>query len=87
MAKRGSRRAAAEAQRSRQSSKRAPERAGWRLWLRRLVLWCGGAAVLGALMTLPFALPGPGMPPRSSLSDSLPARLVVRDSTAPPPTR
>ena len=59
MAERGSRRAAAEAERrrqnarqgarqsgKRQSGKQNPPRTGWRLWLRRLFVW-GGAALLG----------------------------------------
>ncbi|MCL4673760.1 MAG: PBP1A family penicillin-binding protein, partial [Sphingomonadaceae bacterium] len=49
MAKRGSRRQAAA--KAKQASDR-PAPTGWRLWLRRLLLWGGGLALLGLLFVV-----------------------------------
>jgi penicillin-binding protein 1A len=86
MAERGSRRAAAEAQRRRQSGKRpsnrgrsqAAERTGWRLWLRRLIVWGGAAALLGALfLGLAVAFAARSLPTYSTLKATQPGQTIV----------
>jgi len=78
MAKRGSRRAAAETQRRRQAGKRAPERTGWRLWLRRLIVWGGAAALLGALfLGLAVAFAARSLPSYSALKATQPGQTIV----------
>ncbi|WP_120716591.1 transglycosylase domain-containing protein [Tsuneonella amylolytica] len=85
MAERGSRRAAAEAQRRRQSRQTAPGATGWRLWLRRAFVWGGGAALLGLLflgLAVVFAMRS--LPSYSSLQASQPGQTIVvraRDGT------
>jgi penicillin-binding protein 1A len=87
MAERGSRRAAAEAQRRRQSGKRptnrgraqpAAEHTGWRLWLRRLLVWGGAAALLGALfLGLAVAFAARSLPTYSALKATQPGQTIV----------
>ena len=87
MAERGSRRAAADAQRRRQSGKRptnrgraqpAAECAGWRLWLRRLLVWGGSAALLGALfLGLAVAFAARSLPTYSALKATQPGQTIV----------
>ena len=85
MAKRGSRRAAAETQRRRQSSKQRPARSGWRLWLRRGVIWGGAAALLGVLfLGLAVAFASRSLPSYSALKATQPGQTIVvraRDGT------
>jgi penicillin-binding protein 1A len=86
MAKRGSRRAAADSQRRRQAGRQRQERAGWRLWLRRTVLWGGAAAILGALfLGLAVAFAARSLPSYSALKATQPGQTIVvraRDGTA-----
>ncbi|MXO75147.1 PBP1A family penicillin-binding protein [Altererythrobacter aerius] len=87
MAKRGSRRAAAETQRRRQTSgRRGQERTGWRLWLRRAVLWGGALALLGALfLGLAVAFAARSLPSYGALKATQPGQTIVvraRDGTA-----
>ena len=86
MAKRGSRRAAAEAQRRqssrRPSGKRRPERAaertGWRLWLRRGVIWGGALALLGVLfLGLAVVFASRSLPSYSALKATQPGQTIV----------
>ena len=91
MAERGSRRAAAEAQRRRQggarqstrqstrhSGKRKPPRTGWRLWLRRLFVWGGAAALLGVLfLGLAVAFASRSLPSYSALKATQPGQTIV----------
>ncbi len=85
MARRGSRRAAGEAQRRRQSTKAKREATGWRLWLRRAVLWGGGAAVLAAIfVALAVLFAARSLPSYASLKASQPGQTIVvraRDGT------
>jgi penicillin-binding protein 1A len=87
MAKRGSRRAAAEAQRRRQgdtrqstrrSGRQEAPRTGWRLWLRRLVVWGGAAALLGALfLGLAVMFASRSLPSYSALKATQPGQTIV----------
>ncbi|GGD86158.1 penicillin-binding protein [Tsuneonella deserti] len=78
MAKRGSRRAAAEAQRRRQSAKPRRQDAGWRLWLRRLLIWGGAVALLGALfLGLAVAFAARSLPSYSALKATQPGQTIV----------
>src|SRR6476469_6445593 len=87
MAERGSRRAAADAQRRRQAGTRSTsrgrsqgrtERTGWRLWLRRLVVWGGAAALLGALfLGLAVAFAARSLPSYSALKATQPGQTIV----------
>ncbi len=78
MAKRGSRRAAAETQRGRQSSKRRTERTGWRLWLRRGFVWGGAAALLGVLfLGLAVVFAARSLPSYSALKATQPGQTIV----------
>ena len=86
MAQRGSRRAAAEAQRRRQSArKQRPEATGWRLWARRGLVWGGGAALLVALfLGLAVAFAARSLPSYSALKATQPGQTIVvraRDGT------
>ncbi len=85
MAKRGSRRAAAETQRRRQAGKQSPERTGWRLWLRRAFIWGGAAALLGALfLGLAVMFAARSLPSYSALKATQPGQTIVvraRDGT------
>ena len=85
MAKRGSRRAAGEAQRRRKSAQTKREATGWRLWMRRAVLWGGGAAVLGAIfVALAVLFAARSLPSYASLKASQPGQTIVvraRDGT------
>jgi penicillin-binding protein 1A len=90
MAKRGSRRAAAEAQRkrqggSRQSGRQNAPRSGWRLWLRRLFVWGGAAALLGVLfLGLAVIFASRSLPSYSALKATQPGQTIVvraRDGT------
>jgi penicillin-binding protein 1A len=45
--RRGSRRASAPPPQKRRPS---PPQSGWRLWARRVLIWGGGAALVGALV-------------------------------------
>ncbi|MFA9200783.1 MAG: transglycosylase domain-containing protein [Cypionkella sp.] len=80
MAQRGSRRAAAEAQRRRQTRPEAgkPERTGWRLWLRRGFIWGGAAAVLAALfLGLAVLFAARSLPSYSTLKATQPGQTIV----------
>jgi penicillin-binding protein 1A len=86
MVQRGSRRAAAEAQRRRQTTrKRAPEATGWRLWARRGLVWGGGAALILALfLGLAVAFAARSLPSYSALKATQPGQTIVvraRDGT------
>ncbi|MCT2557563.1 PBP1A family penicillin-binding protein [Tsuneonella sp. YG55] len=85
MARRGSRRAASEAQRRRQSGKAKHAASGWRLWLRRVFLWGGGAAVLGVIfVALAVLFAARSLPSYASLKASQPGQTIVvraRDGT------
>jgi penicillin-binding protein 1A len=81
MAQRGSRRAAGEAQQRRQSRSAKPakvEATGWRLWLRRAVLWGGALALLGALfLGLAVVFAARSLPSYSTLKASQPGQTIV----------
>jgi penicillin-binding protein 1A len=74
MAKRGSRRAAAAKQR-----KPARQQAtGWRLWLRRAIVWGGAFALLGALfLGLAVAFAARSMPGYTQLKAVQPGQTIV----------
>jgi len=78
MAKRGSRRAAADTQRRRQSSGQRHAPTGWRLWLRRSLIWGGAAALLGALfLGLAVVFAARSLPSYSSLKATQPGQTIV----------
>ena len=85
MAERGSRRAAAEAQRRRQSGKRpssrkraVSERTGWRLWLRRGVIWGGALTLLGVLfLGMAVAFASRSLPSYAALKATQPGQTIV----------
>ena len=85
MAKRGSRRAAADAQRKRQSGRQRPPLVGWRLWLRRGFIWGGAASLLAALfLGLAVVFAARSLPSYSSLKATQPGQTIVvraRDGT------
>ncbi|MGX7927703.1 transglycosylase domain-containing protein [Tsuneonella sp. HG094] len=86
MAQRGSRRAAADKQR-RQQSRKAPaeELTGWRLWLRRGLIWGGGATVLGVIfLALAVIFAARSLPSYGALKATAPGQTIVvraRDGT------
>ncbi|MGN6500340.1 MAG: transglycosylase domain-containing protein [Tsuneonella sp.] len=76
MAKRGSRRAAAAKQQQRKPQKQV--RTGWRLWLRRLFVWGGAAALLGALfLALAVGFAARSMPSYYQLKAVQPGQTIV----------
>jgi len=78
MAKRGSRRVAADTQRRRQSGRQRPPPTGWRLWLRRSLIWGGAAALLGALfLGLAVVFAARSLPSYSSLKAAQPGQTIV----------
>ncbi|WP_095012093.1 transglycosylase domain-containing protein [Tsuneonella mangrovi] len=78
MAKRGSRRTAAANQQRSQQSKRARVRSGWRLWLRRLVIWGGALALIGALfLGAAVVFAERSLPSYNSLAATQPGQTVV----------
>jgi penicillin-binding protein 1A len=83
MAKRGSRRAAAEAQRRRQggsgqSGRQKAPRTGWRLWLRRSFVWGGAAALLGILfLGLAVVFASRSLPSYTALKATQPGQTIV----------
>lgn len=90
MAQRGSRRAAAEAQRRRQGTHKRPpapsqQPTGWRLWLRRAFVWGGaGALILAVFLGLAVAFAARSLPSYSALKATQPGQTIVvraRDGT------
>ncbi|MGX7951521.1 transglycosylase domain-containing protein [Tsuneonella sp. HG249] len=85
MAQRGSRRAAAEAQRRRPAKPKRQERVGWRLWVRRGLIWGGAAGILAALfLGLAVLFAARSLPSYSALKATQPGQTIVvraRDGT------
>ena len=85
MAERGSRRAAGQAQRRRQSSVTKREPGGWRLWLRRGVIWGGGATILAVIfLAIAVLFAARSLPTYSTLKATQPGQTIVvraRDGT------
>ena len=81
MAQRGSRRAAADADRRRQSRKPAGTAAkptGWRLWLRRGLVWGGGAALLAMLfLGLAVVFAARSLPSYGALKATQPGQTIL----------
>ncbi|ANY18695.1 Penicillin-binding protein 2D [Tsuneonella dongtanensis] len=78
MAERGSRRAAAKTQRRRQSAAPKDEPTGWRLWVRRGLIWGGGATILGVIfLALAVVFAARSLPSYSALKATQPGQTIV----------